>query len=220
MAKLSHQEWISMFEESLEPSAAARRSAARSSSCFADHLTTDRGRSRAATPRAAEGSAFSTARSQAARYYGREATARIPQPVHETKAAESQPELQVVTRRRPRRGVVASVIALAAILLVIGVVTPVLISAAVTGMESEIGRLERQEQDLQARSSSLAAQVSTLSAPDRVVEQAMELGLGPAVSVRYLEVPGGTTTAGDHVVEVAQSAGAPVAEGGITVDGP
>ena len=220
MARLSHKEWISMFEESLEPSAAARRSAARSSACSADRHSVDHPPRHATPSQGAASPTFSEARSQAARYYGREATARIPQPIHEARAVESQPELQVVTRRRPRRGAVAVVVALAAVLLVIGVVSPVLISAAVTGMESEIGRLERQGQDLQARSSSLAAQVSTLSAPDRVAEQAMELGLGPAASVRYLEVPGGTTTAVDHVVEVAQSAGSPVAEGGTTVDGP
>ena len=158
--------------EGLEPSAAAGRSAARSA-----------------------------ARTRTVRYYGREATARLPQAEPEIARAKPQPELKVVMRRRPRRGAITAVVLLAALLLAVGIVCPVLIGSTATGAESAIGRLESQEKELAATASALSAQISALSAPDRVAEQAAELGLGPAASVRYLDpVEFAATAGGDTTV--------------------
>ncbi len=174
MAASPRSHGTSAFVEGLEPSAAARRSAARSS-----------------------------ARSQTARYYGREATARLPQPELESERAETKPELKVVVNRRPRRGVIFLVVVAAMLFLAVGFVCPVLVGSATTGVESAMGRLESQEKELAAAASELSAQVSALSAPDRVAEQAVELGLVPATSVHYLAatqeeaaVEGDTTVAG------------------------
>ncbi len=167
--------WIAALEEGLEPSAAARRSAARS---------------------AKRSAARSSAHSQAARYYGREATARLPHVAVEVESRESRPELKVVTRRLPARGVISAVILIAILLVAVGVVTPTLVGAAATGLESNTGRLERQEKELTASVSALSAQVSALSAPERVAEQAEDLGLGPAATVRYLELEEGVSAAG------------------------
>jgi cell division protein FtsL len=159
METTSRSSWIEAFEASLEPSPASRRSADRVA-----------------------------ARSRSMHYYGREATARQPHLApdsHETKAA---PELKVVTRRSPRRGLIVVLVGMAAILIMAGIVSPVLVSAAATGMEAEVGRLEAQVKDLTATSSGLAAHVSALAAPDRVAGQAAELGLGPAVRVHYVDV--------------------------------
>lgn len=80
------------------------------------------------------------------------------------------------------------VLAFAALLVGIGVVCPMLIGSAATGMESAVGRLEREQKELAVTASELSAQVSALSAPERVAEQAVELGMGPATSVGYLSV--------------------------------
>lgn len=162
MATTTRSSWITAFEEGLQPSAAARRSAARS-----------------------------TARTHTVRYYGREATARHPEPVLESKITYFAPELKVVTRRRPRRGLVVTVMAMAVLLVGLGFVCPVLVSSAATGVESAIGRLDTQQRELAAAASALSAQVSALSAPERVAVQATGLGLGPAASVQYLKVGSG-----------------------------
>ncbi len=175
MPTATRANWIAALEEGLEPSAAARRSAARSAK-------RDTGRS--------------PVHSQAARYYGREATARVPQVTVEVETQESRPELKVVTRRRPRRGAISAVILFAVLLVAVGVVIPMLVGAAATGVESSVGRLERQEKELTASVSALSAQVSALSAPERVAEQAEDIGLGPAVEVRYLELEDYISVAG------------------------
>jgi cell division protein FtsL len=167
MATATRTQWMTTFAEGLESSAAARRSAARSAG-----------------------------RSEAVRYYGKEATARLPQAELEIGQAKPRPQLKVVTRRRPRRGAIVTVVLLAALLLAVGIVSPVLIGSTATGVESTIGRLESQEKELAATASALSAQVSTLSAPERVAEQAAELGLGPAASVRYLDPAEFAVTAG------------------------
>ncbi len=167
MATATRAQWTTAFVEGLEPSDAARRSAARSAS-----------------------------RSRTVRYYGKEATARLPQVELEIVRPEPQPQLKVVTRRRPRRGAIVTVVVLAALLLVVGIVCPVLIGSTATGVESAIGRLEAQERELAATASALSAQVSALSAPDRVAEQAAELGLGPAASVHYFSAADSAATAG------------------------
>lgn len=151
----------SAFVDDAELSAAARRSAARSS-----------------------------ARVQTTRYYGKEATARLPQREIETEQERPRPELTVVVKRRPRKGAIALVVTLAALLLGVGFVCPVLIGSAATGVESELGRLELQQKELAATASRLSTEVATLSAPDRIAEQALELGLAPAAKVHYLDAAG------------------------------
>lgn len=84
----------------------------------------------------------------------------------------------------------------AVLLVAVGVVIPMLVGAAATGVESSVGRLERQEKELTASVSALSAQVSALSAPERVAEQAEDIGLGPAVEVRYLELEDYISVAG------------------------
>ena len=154
----SQAEWMSVFAESLEPSAAAKRSQARLA-----------------------------ARARTVRYYGKEATARIPQVEPEAEYALPLPELKIVAHRRPRLGVVMLIVAALVLLLATGVVCPVLIGTATTGVESAMGRLESKQEELSALASELAAQVAALSAPDRIAEQAAEMGLVPATTVQYLD---------------------------------
>ena len=164
MATASRSAWMEAWQRDLVPSSAARRSAARVS-----------------------------ARMRSTRYYGREATARLPQPVPEGAKAHTLPALKVVVRRRPRWGIILLVLVFAGLLLAVAVVVPVLVNSAATGVESRVGQLEKQQTGLATATSALAVQISTLSSPGRVTEQAARLGLGPAQSVRYLEA--GTETA-------------------------
>ena len=174
MPTASRSAWIDAWERDLTPSAAAMRSRARVA-----------------------------ARIRSTRYYGREATARLPQPNPEVERGEALPELKIVTRRRPRWGMALLVLAFVAVLLGALIIAPVLVSSAATGLEARAGQLESQKQELTAATSALFAQVSTLSSPERVAEQAAELGLVPAVSVYYMQVgrgavalEGDTTVAG------------------------
>lgn len=81
----------------------------------------------------------------------------------------------------------------AALVLAVSVIVPVLVNSAATGVESTVGRLEAERQELAAAASALSAQISALSSPERVTEEAAQLGLGPAQSVHYLQA--GTETA-------------------------
>ncbi len=64
-----------------------------------------------------------------------------------------------------------------------------------------MGQLESQRADLITSTSALSAQISALSAPDRVADQAIQLGLGPAQSVQYVQdETGATATEGDTAV--------------------
>jgi cell division protein FtsL len=184
--------WIDAWEKDLVPSEAGARSAARVA-----------------------------ARMRSTRYYGREATARLAQPDYEPKyevqhqsRPEAQehkalPELKVVTRQTSRWRAALLAMVFAGVVLGALIVVPVLVSSAATGLEAEVGRLEVQESELAAANSALYAQISTLASPDRVVEQAVKLGLGPAQSVHYLEVDGDLQT----------SSGSAVAEGDTTLAG-
>jgi cell division protein FtsB len=67
-----------------------------------------------------------------------------------------------------------------------GVVTPVLINSAVTGVETAVGRAEAEQAQLAAETAALEAQISSLSSPQRVAEEAAHLGLVPANEVSYL----------------------------------
>lgn len=161
MATTSMSTWMAAWEGDLTPSPAARRSAAR---------------------------VEARARSQSSRYYGREATARLPEPLPQAERVEAVPVLRVVTRRRPRWGLVTALVALALVLVGSAVVAPVMINSATTQVESAVADLEAQQQELTADRSALAAQISSMSSPRRVAEQAAQLGLVPAEKVHYVTV--------------------------------
>lgn len=167
--------WMEAWESDLTPSPAARRSAARVEA----HISSTR-------------------------YYSREATARVPEPVRERREEipVALPEVKVAAQRRrvPWAAVLLALV-FAAVLLGASVVAPVLINSAATGLEKEVGQLERQQSSLAADAAALSAQISALSSPERVSEQAARLGLGPAQSVHYLELETGVAaTEGDTTV--------------------
>ena len=177
MTSIARLAWMADWEESVSASSVARRSGTRGAT-----------ETRAAARTQATGRTPVTARVDASRYYGREATARVPQPTRETVAAPRPlPELRVVTRRQPRWGLIAMALVMTAALLAACIIAPMLIHSASTGVESTIGQLESQQKELAAANSALSAQISALSSPERVAEQANRLGLGPAFSVYYVE---------------------------------
>ncbi len=89
----------------------------------------------------------------------------------------------------------------ATVLLGASIVAPVLINSAATGLETEVGRMEIQQKTLAADTAALSAQISALASPERVSEQAVRLGLGPAQSVRYFELETGmAATEGDTTI--------------------
>jgi len=65
-----------------------------------------------------------------------------------------------------------------------------LLTAAVTDVESQGARAEAQRQVLAAEVATLSAKISALAAPDRLSEVAAQLGLGPAQTVRYVTSDG------------------------------
>lgn len=137
------------------------------------------------------------------RYYSREATARVAEPVRERRVERppALPEIKVVVRRRPRWGLVMLALVFATVLLGASIVAPVLINSAATGLETEVGRMEMQQKALAADTAALSAQISALASPERVSEQAARLGLGPAQSVQYFELETGVAaTEGDTTV--------------------
>lgn len=173
MAGTARSAWMEAWEKDLVPSEAARRSADRIG-----------------------------ARSRSVRYYGREATARrLSQAEPEAQQTKALPELKMVSRRRPRWGAILVALVLASFLVGVSIVVPMLVSAATTEVESAVGELEAQQRELAAAASVLSAQVSALSSPERVAEQAIQLGLVPAQSVHYLQAESGTAAAeGDTTV--------------------
>jgi hypothetical protein len=172
MAGTNRSTWMAGWEADWQadtvPSAAARRSAARES-------------------------ARVSARTRSVRYYGREATARLPQPAPETPKSKPLPKPRLVTRRRPQWHLIVATLVFAAILLGVAVVSPMLLSSKATETESQVGRTESTEASLSAAIAGLSSQISALSAPQRVAEQATQLGLEPAEQVQYMQsVPVGT----------------------------
>jgi cell division protein FtsL len=168
--------WIEAWEGDLVPSAASRRSEARSE-------------------------ARDRAQSRAVRYYGREATARLPRSAPEMERPQALPKPRLVTRRMPQWRTIAGVLVFAALLLVAGVVSPTLVSSKATQVESDVGRMEYQQAQLSTAIAALSSQISALSAPDRVAEEASRLGLQTADTVHYMqsgmaEMEGDTTVAG------------------------
>ena len=172
MATGTRATWMDAWGKDLVPSDAARRSAARVQ-----------------------------ARSRSTRYYGREATAHnLAQEEHEAHQTKTLPELKVVRRRRPQWGVILVSFALLGLLVGVSIVVPMLVSAATTEIESAVGELETRQQQVAAAASALSAQVSGLSSPERITEQAVQLGLVPAQSVHYVQVGGGAAAEGDTTV--------------------
>jgi hypothetical protein len=162
--------WIEDWEGDLIPSAASRRSEARVGM-----------------------------RTRTTRYYGREATARLPQPSPEIERAQPFPKPRLVARRRPQWPTIAVALLFAVLLLGVSVVSPMLLTSGATQVESQVGRTENDQAHLSAAIAALSSQISALSAPDRVAEQAIQLGLQPAEKVHYVQ--GGTAeTEGDTTV--------------------
>jgi cell division protein FtsL len=75
----------------------------------------------------------------------------------------------------------------AALLLCASIVSPMLLTSGATGVESQVGRTESSQARLSAEIAALSSQISALSAPDRLVEQATQLGLQPADKVHYVQ---------------------------------
>lgn len=94
---------------------------------------------------------------------------------------------------------IAAVLGFAAVLLCVAVVSPMLLSSRATELESQVGRMENTETQLSASIAALSSQIATLSAPERVAEQAAQLGLQPAERVYYMQ-SGPVGTEGDTTV--------------------
>jgi cell division protein FtsL len=82
---------------------------------------------------------------------------------------------------------IAAVLVFAALLLSVAVVSPMLLSGRATAAESQVGHMENTEAQLSASITALSAQIAALSAPERVAEQAAQLGLQPVERVYYLD---------------------------------
>lgn len=154
-----------------------------------------------ASPASRRSDARATARTRSTRYYGREATARLPQPSPEIERTQPLPQPRLVSRRRPQWPTIAVALLFAALLLGVSIVSPMLLASGATGVESQVGRMESHQAELSATIAGLSSQISALSAPDRVAEQATKLGLQPAEKVHYVqsgmaETEGDTTVAG------------------------
>jgi cell division protein FtsB len=143
------------------------------------------------------------ARMSSTHYYSTQATARRPDPRPEATRREAVPRMRVVKRRVPRwrLGFAAGIFAV--LFIGLTVIAPIMTSSAVAGMESAVGQAETQQQQLAADTAALSSQISSLSSPQRVAEQAAQLGLGPANEVSYmssgeqmLASEGDTTVAG------------------------
>jgi hypothetical protein len=126
------------------------------------------------------------ARMSSTRYYSTQATARRPEAWPGAARREAAPRLRVVKHKVPRwrLGLVAGVFA--ALLIGLTVVAPIMTSSAVAGLESAVGQAEAQQQQLTADTAALSSQISTLSSPQRVAQEAAQLGLVPANDVSYL----------------------------------
>lgn len=94
---------------------------------------------------------------------------------------------------------IAAALVFATLLLGVAVVSPMLLSARATAAESQVGHMQNTETELSASIAALRSQIAALSAPDRVAEQASQLGLQPVERVYYLE-SGSTGTEADTTV--------------------
>ncbi len=139
------------------------------------------------------------ARMSSTRYYGREATARVTQPWPATARRQAAPRLRVVKRRVARRRLAVLAVAFGLLLVGSTIVAPMMTSAAVVGVEAAVGQAEALQEQLAAETAALAAQISSLSSPQRVAEEAAQLGLAPAQEVSYVspELSGGPMLASE-----------------------
>jgi outer membrane murein-binding lipoprotein Lpp len=126
------------------------------------------------------------ARMDSTHYYTTGATARRPEVWPDAPRRAAAPRLKVIKHRVPRwrLRVLAGVFALMFVGLV--VVAPILMSSAVAGLESAVGQAEAQQEQLAADTAALTSQVSSLSSPQRVAQEAAHLGLVPAGDISYL----------------------------------
>ena len=137
------------------------------------------------------------------RYYGREATARKPLPRVETVRRTSQPRMRVVRSRTPVWRLRILVGVFAALIVGLTVISPIVINSAAAGLEAAVGQAEATQEQMAAEAAALSSQITSLSSPQRVAEQAEQLGLVPADQVSYLATgdqllasEGDTTVAG------------------------
>lgn len=143
------------------------------------------------------------ARISSSRYYAREATARKHRPLPEAVRRQTPPRMRVVRPKTSvwRLRILVSVFA--ALIVALTVITPIVINTAAAGLEAAVGQAEAQQEQLAADTAALSSQISSLSSPQRVAEQAAQLGLVPAGQVSYLATgeqmlasEGDTTVAG------------------------
>lgn len=130
------------------------------------------------------------ARISSSRYYAREATARKHRPLPEAARRETPPRMRVVRPKTSvwRLRILVSVFA--ALIVALTVITPIVINTAAAGLEAAVGQAEAQQEQLAADTAALSSQISSLSSPQRVAEQAAQLGLVPAGQVSYLATGG------------------------------
>lgn len=170
MPTISRREWMDAWEKDLVQSAAARRSQARVG-------------------------ARVSARVSSSRYYGNEATARIPKPAPELPRRKPLTEVKSTSTRKRIWPLIVATVMVCALLLSAVFVIPVLVNSSTTDLEAATGRLQTKQQQLTQAGTDLSAQVSSLSSPVRIAEEASKLGLKPATSVRYLQLGTGTVVA-------------------------
>jgi cell division protein FtsB len=131
------------------------------------------------------------ARVRSTRYYGTEATARLPEPWPDAQRLTARPSLRVVRRHKPRWRLGLLAVTFAVLLVGTAVVAPVMMSSIVAGVETAVGQAEADQEQLAAETAALAAQISTLSSPQRVADEAAALGLAPAQDVSYMPADSG-----------------------------
>jgi cell division protein FtsB len=126
------------------------------------------------------------ARMDSTRYYATEATARRPEVWLDAARRQAAPRMKVVKHKVPRwrLGLVAGIFGV--LLIGLTVVAPIMASSVVAGLESAVGQAEAQQQQLAADTAALSSQISSLSSPQRVAQEAAQLGLVPANEISYL----------------------------------
>ena len=162
MTSIARASWMEGWEAEEGDSAASRRSAARDD-------------------------ARVHASSRSMRYYGREATARIPQPRPELERTRALPRPKLVRQQRHMWPTIVAVMVFAALFLGAAIICPIMLSSRAADVETQVGQTERTEAQLSSSIAALSSQVSALSAPDRVAEQAAQLGLQPVDKVQYVQ---------------------------------
>lgn len=168
MPTTSRRDWIDAWEKDLVPSAAERRSQARVG-----------------------------ARVRTTRYYGQEATARIPKPAPELPRRQPLTEVKSTSAHKRIWPLIVAAVMVCAVLLSTVFIIPVLVNSSTTDLEAATGRLQTKQQQLTQTGTDLSVQVSSLSSPARIAEEATKLGLRPVASssVRYIQLGVGSVVA-------------------------